>query len=158
MLAAPPEQRPFHLAWSYWRRAHQAVARRCHRTRRARQPALLDERPSSTQAPAPWPELTDEQWARVQPLLRAAQAARGRPPREHRTILEGLIWLMRTGTAWRQLPDGFGPWPTVYSRYRHWCATGLWPRLLQALELRLSPGSCAQVGTGTGLPPSSANS
>jgi len=78
-------------------------------------------------------ELTDAQWARVQALF-PPRAPLGRPPRDTRTVLAGVLWVLRTHASWRALPARFGPWRTVYGRHRLWIATGLWPRLLDALH------------------------
>jgi transposase len=78
-------------------------------------------------------ELTDAAWARVQPLL-PPRAPTGRLPHDTRTVLAGVLWVLRNHASWRSLPTIFGPWPTVYSRYRAWVATGLWPRILDALN------------------------
>lgn len=137
VLTAPAERQGFHLRWSTWRRAHQAVARRGHVAARARaRPALTVPEPAAPPPAAPCPPsagLTDAQWGRVQPLL-PPPAPVGRPPRDARTILAGVLWVLDAHASWRELPADIGPWQTVYRRYRHWCATGLWPRLLQALS------------------------
>jgi hypothetical protein len=133
-LDEPAGRFGFRLAWSTWRRHHQAVARRCHIARRAR------AAPTSTSAApaplhlAPSPTLTDEQWARISPLLPPQRPPVGRPPRDHRTLLAGMLWVARTGAAWRDLPPCFGPWPTVHSRYQRWRQAGLWQRILDALH------------------------
>lgn len=132
-LDEPSERFGFRLRWSTWRRRHQAVARRCHTVRRARL-----HPPAAAQAPIPislttGPELTDDQWARISPLLPPQRPPIGRPPEDHRTILAGMLWVVRTGATWRELPPSFGPWPTVYSRYRRWRQTGIWQRVLDAL-------------------------
>jgi transposase len=45
-----------------------------------------------------------------------------------------MLWVVRTGAAWRELPPIFGPWPTVYSRFRRWRQAGLWQRILDTLD------------------------
>ena len=137
MLTAPAGEQGFRLRWSRWRRAHQAVARRGHVAARARaRPAILAPEPVATPAPPdarPLPlTLSDAQWARVQPLL-PPPAPVGRPPRDARTVVAGVLWILGTHASWRALPAQFGPWQTIYRRYHDWCATGLWPRLLTAL-------------------------
>jgi len=127
------ERRPFRLAWSRWRRAHQAVAARCHAARRALQQATL---PAARAAPLPAPatsELTDAEWHRIQPLLPPQQPRRGRPRHDHRTVLAGILWVVRSGASWRAMPREYGTWETAYQRYRLWCASGLWSRILEAL-------------------------
>jgi transposase len=76
--------------------------------------------------------LTDAAWARVRPLL-PSRARTGRPPRDTRTVLTGVLWVLRAHASWRSLPAAYGPWRTVYGRHRLWVATGLWPRILDAL-------------------------
>jgi hypothetical protein len=133
-LDEPSERFSFRLIWSTWRRHHQAVAQRCHIARRARL-----HPPAAARSPAPVvlatsPELTDDQWARVSPLLPPQRPPIGRPPEDHRMILAGMLWIVRTGAAWRELPPTFGPWPTVYSRYRRWRQTGIWQHILETLD------------------------
>jgi len=78
-------------------------------------------------------ELTDEQWARLEPLLPPARPDTGRPNHDHRTVLNGILWRLRTGAPWRDLPERYGPWQTVYSRFRRWQQAGIWDRILAAL-------------------------
>jgi transposase len=77
--------------------------------------------------------LTDDEWARLVPLL-PRRPRTGRPPRDHRTILDALLWLGKTGAPWRDLPERFGPWRTVATRFYRWTKAGLWDRIL--VELR----------------------
>lgn len=81
-------------------------------------------------------ELTDAEWAVLQPLL-PPQRGRGRPFTDHRTILNGICWRLKTGVPWRDLPARYGPWETVYSRFARWQRSGLWARLLAHLRHRL---------------------
>src|SRR5262245_61075718 len=77
-------------------------------------------------------ELTDEQFAKLAPLLPPEKPATGRPNRDHRTVVEGICWVLRTGAPWRDLPARFGPWKTVASRFYRWRAAGVWDRVLAA--------------------------
>lgn len=79
-------------------------------------------------------ELTDAQWAALAPLLPPQRAATGRPAKDHRTILNGILWRMRTGAPWRDLPERYGPWQSVYTRFRRWQRAGVWDRVLAALQ------------------------
>ena len=79
------------------------------------------------------PMLTDALWAALAPLLPPRAGKRGRMPSDHRPILDGLFWMMRTGGGWREIPPQFGPWHTVYSRYQQWCRDGTWQRIMAAL-------------------------
>jgi Putative transposase of IS4/5 family (DUF4096) len=138
LLTEPIEHRGLHLHWSYWRRAHQAVARRGHIAARARaRPAPCWSAAAvaepTTVTPPSRIELSDEQWRRLQ-LLLPARAPLGRPPHEPRLVLEGVLWILRRHASWRELPATFGSWRTIYGHYRLWCQTGLWPQLLAALN------------------------
>src|SRR5260221_380420 len=80
-------------------------------------------------------ELTDAQWAQLQPLLPPQRTGRrGRTPRDHRRIVEGILWLDRTGAQWRDLPERLGNWRTVASRFHHWRKARIWERALAVLH------------------------
>lgn len=74
-------------------------------------------------------EVTDAAWARVEPLLPGGGRRGGRWA-DHRRILNGMLWRERTGAPWRDLPERYGPWTTVYERFRSWAADGTWDRIL----------------------------
>jgi len=78
--------------------------------------------------------LSDEQWARLRPLLPPPSPGRGRPRGDDRLIVDGILWRLATGVPWRDLPERFGSWRTVYSRFRRWQAAGVWERVLAALQ------------------------
>lgn len=78
--------------------------------------------------------LTDDQWARLEPLLPPPAPNPGRPRHDDRLIIEGILWRYRTGAPWRALPQAFGRWPTVYGRFRAWQRDGTWTRLLQQVQ------------------------
>ena len=79
-------------------------------------------------------ELTDEQWARLQPLLPPQKPRTGRPGHDLRTLLNGILWIIRTGAPWRDLPERYGSWHTVYSRFYRWQQAGLWAKILTVLQ------------------------
>jgi len=81
--------------------------------------------------------LTDEQWTFVEPLLPKRTAKTGRNPADPRLMLDGILWILRTGAPWRDLPERFGPWQTVYDYFRNWRKGGVYDRILQALHIRL---------------------
>src|ERR687886_1648314 len=81
-------------------------------------------------------DLTDEQWERLQPLLPPQKPKTGRPNEEHRRIINGILWIDRTGAPWRDLPERYGPWRTVASRFYRWRKAGVWERVLKALQRR----------------------
>lgn len=81
-------------------------------------------------------ELSDAQFKLIQPFLPVAAGA-GHPWNPHRPILNGIFWRLRTGTPWRDLPERYGPWQTVYDRYVRFRRDGTWQRVLQALQVKL---------------------
>lgn len=112
-MAEPEGRRRFLLGWSAWRRAHQALAARCRKAslaaKHAARHALGGERPLETATIAPEEaRLTEEQWALVRPLLPAQRGGVGRPPNDHREVLGGILWVARTGSSWREMPEEFG--------------------------------------------------
>jgi transposase len=80
-------------------------------------------------------ELTDDAWARIAPLL--PRQHRGGKWADHRTVLNGMFWVLNSGAQWRDMPERYGPWETVYARYRRWTREGLFARILHALHVRL---------------------
>lgn len=78
--------------------------------------------------------LTDRQWERLRPLLPPPPQSRGRPRRDDRTVVAGILWRLATGVPWRDLPERFGSWRTVYSRFRRWQQAGVWERVLATLQ------------------------
>ena len=79
-------------------------------------------------------ELTDEQWAALAPHLPPQRAETGRPAKDHRAVVEAILWRLRTGAPWRGLPERYGPWQSVYTRFRRWQAAGVWDRALAELQ------------------------
>ena len=77
--------------------------------------------------------LTDEQWDAIADVF-PAPARTGRPPRDRRTIVEGILWIMRTGSPWRDLPEEFGPWATVWDLFDKWNADGTLDEILRRLR------------------------
>jgi putative transposase len=78
-------------------------------------------------------DLTDEQWAVLEPLIPASHG--GRPPTvDFRKILNGIFYRNRSGCQWRMLPREFGPWPTVYYWFARWRKKGVYARLNDALR------------------------
>jgi transposase len=77
--------------------------------------------------------LDNAQWALIEPLLPPQRSGRGRPMRDHRQVVEGVIYRYRCGVAWRDLPDSFGPWQTVWKRHRRFSGDGTWDKIMAAL-------------------------
>src|SRR5260370_20335529 len=82
-------------------------------------------------------ELTDEQWAAVQPLLPKRTAKTGRKPSDPRLMLNGIFWILHTGAPWRDLPERLGPWQTVYDHFSKWRREGVFARIIEALQIKL---------------------
>ena len=78
--------------------------------------------------------MTSEQWEQVAPLLPPQQGRIGRPAHDHLRILNGILWKVRTGAPWRDLPERYGPWSTVHSRFRRWRLAGVWDRVFAAVQ------------------------
>lgn len=81
-------------------------------------------------------ELTDEEWNRIADLLPPESTGKqGRPRKSNRMILNGIIWIARSGAPWRDLPERYGPWETVYSRFRKWIEDGILDNIFRVLSL-----------------------
>jgi transposase len=78
-------------------------------------------------------DLTDEEWARLAPLM-PAHPRQGHRWNDHRTVIDGILFRTRTGCPWRDLPPGFGNWKSVYGRHRRWSLDGTWEQVLDALR------------------------
>jgi hypothetical protein len=129
-----------------WRRAHQAVAARCRKASLAAKRALGREGPckdsTGLKAVALPPEgapLTDAEWEMLEPLI-AHKPPAGRSYHDHRSVLGGILWVARTGSSWREMPEEYGKWERAYRRYELWLEQGLWERILQALGEEALPG------------------
>jgi transposase len=73
--------------------------------------------------------VSDEAWAVIGPVFPEARRT-GRPPVDRRTVVEAVAWRFRTGAPWRDLPERFGNWSTVYKNFNRWAAQGVWARAL----------------------------
>jgi transposase len=81
--------------------------------------------------------LTDEQWLLVEPFIPEKKARTGRPPKDRRLMLDGTFWVLGTGAPWRDLPDRFGPWQTVYDHFWKWRKNGIFTTVVEALQIKL---------------------
>jgi transposase len=77
-------------------------------------------------------ELSEIEWARLRPLLPSRKA--GKQRRDDRQIINGILWKLATGAPWRDLPERYGPWATVYTRFRRWTLAGVWERIFAAVQ------------------------
>ena len=79
--------------------------------------------------------LNDAQWGQIADMF-PANGKRGGQWKNHRLMLDGILWVKATGAQWRALPQHFGPWKTVYDRFRKWTRNGLWDAVLERLQAR----------------------
>jgi transposase len=79
-------------------------------------------------------ELSETEWERIEPLMPPQRTGKkGRPPKDHKVMLNAMLWLARSGAEWQDLPERYGPWKSVYSRFCLWRDNGLLWRIFQAL-------------------------
>jgi transposase len=83
--------------------------------------------------------LTDDEWDAIRDLF-PEPAKTGRPPRDPRVIVDAILWVLRTGSPWRDLPERYGPYTSVYNRFNRWAKAGVWIRVFETLAQR-SPQS-----------------
>jgi transposase len=79
-------------------------------------------------------EITDDEWERLAPVLPTTTPRRGGRWRDHRQVLNGILFRVRTGVPWRDLPERYGPWETVYKRFARWQTDGTWARIQASLH------------------------
>jgi transposase len=78
-------------------------------------------------------DLTDEEWERLEPLL-PLNARQGRRWADHRMVINGILFRIRTGCQWRDVSAEYGNWKTVYQRHRRWSMDGTWQQILDGLR------------------------
>jgi len=79
-------------------------------------------------------EIIDAEWERVKDLLPPENTGEGRPSKPNRVMLNGMLWQAKTGAPWRDMPERYGPWQTVYSRFREWSGNDVFKKLFDALK------------------------
>lgn len=81
-------------------------------------------------------ELTDKQWGVIEPILpksKSRKGKRGRPPVNKREVLNGILWILRTGAQWREMPEKYPPYQTCHRYFQHWSRAGTLEKLLKRL-------------------------
>ena len=78
--------------------------------------------------------MENAEWAFFEPFITGIRGRGGRPAGNHRQVLDGIFWIARTGSQWRDLPEEFGKWSSVYRQFRRWTVAGLWDLILDALN------------------------
>jgi len=79
-------------------------------------------------------DLTNSQWQCLAPLLPPQKPAVGRPSNDYRTTVNGILWILRTGAPWRDLPEHYGAWESVSGRFYSWHKSGLWEQILHSVQ------------------------
>ena len=80
-------------------------------------------------------EISNEDWNRTKDMLPPENTGKkGRPAKDNRNMLNGMLWIARTGAQWRELPEIYGPWQSVYSRLRKWQSNGIFETVFRALS------------------------
>lgn len=83
-------------------------------------------------------ELSDAEWELLEPLL--PRSVMGRPRLDDRRVLNGIVWKFRTGVAWRDVPERYGSWRSLHTRFRRWAKDGTFTRMLQSVQARADAG------------------
>ncbi len=78
--------------------------------------------------------MSDEDWVFFERFILTVRAPNGRKPTNHRLVLDGIFWIARTGSPWRDLPEEFRKWSSVYRQFRRWTLAGLWENVLNAMN------------------------
>ena len=78
--------------------------------------------------------LRDDQWDQMVPHLIGDDRSRGTSGRDNRMFVEAVLWIVRTGAPWRDLPDVFGSWNSAFRRFSRWSAKGVWHRIFEAMS------------------------
>jgi len=78
--------------------------------------------------------IRDDQWERIAPLLPGKRTDPGRTAADNRFFINAVLWIARTGAPWRDLPERFGHWNSVFQRYNRWAKNGVWERVFDALQ------------------------
>jgi Putative transposase of IS4/5 family (DUF4096) len=139
LLGESEQQQARRLWWSRFRRRHQAGAKRAHIAWRAAQRPVAALAPPSAQQVVGLKPLSDEPWQGLQKLFVVPRHAPFRHEVDYRLIVEGILWVMRTGSAWRSLPTRLGAWSKVLYYYRQWKGDGRWARGQHALQSQELP-------------------
>jgi len=79
-------------------------------------------------------ELTDEQFARVKDLLPGKKSDPGCTAQDNRLFFDAVLWIARTGAPWRDLPQRFGSWNSVFQRFNRWSKSGVWKVVFEELQ------------------------
>jgi putative transposase len=79
-------------------------------------------------------EITDQQWQKMESLLPGKSGDVGRSAVDNRLFINAVLWIARSGAPWRDLPERFGKWNSVYRRFRRWAQEDIWQKIFEALQ------------------------
>lgn len=79
-------------------------------------------------------EISDETWEVIAPFLPGKKGDPGRTAANNRRFINAVFWLAKTGSPWRDLPERFGNWNSVFRRFRRWACNGVWERVMEAIS------------------------
>jgi transposase len=79
-------------------------------------------------------DLTNWEWEQLSPLLPPSKPRTGRPNKDHRQVINGILWILRTGAPWRDLPERYGSWQSVATRFYRWQKAEVWQQILASLQ------------------------
>src|SRR4051794_7525981 len=79
-------------------------------------------------------EMTDDHWERIKGFLPGQAGQPGVTAKDNRLFVNAVLWIAKTGVPWRDLPERFGPWGSIWKRYDRWCAKGVWERAFRELQ------------------------
>jgi transposase len=79
-------------------------------------------------------EISDDRWERIKDLLPGQAGDPGVTAKNNRTFVNAVLWIAKTGAPWRDLPERFGPWGSVWKRFDRWAKKGIWGRVFEALQ------------------------
>jgi transposase len=94
-------------------------------------------------------DLSEAEWRLLKDLLPAERGRKSRPAHDNRTIVNGILWRIRTGAPWRDVPEKYGKWMTVYQRFRRWSAAGVWEVAAATLAQAMADNSRHTVDSTT---------
>lgn len=94
-------------------------------------------------------DLTEAEWRLLKDLLPPERGRKNRPALDNRLIVNGILWRIRTGTPWRDVPEKYGKWMTVYQRFRRWSRAGIWERVATTLVQAMADNSRHSIDSTT---------
>lgn len=95
-------------------------------------------------------DLSETEWRLLKPLLPPERGRKSRPAFDNRQMIDGILWRIRTGAPWRDLPEKYGKWMTVYQRFRRWSEAGIWEAVATTLAQVMADTKSSYLLAGKG--------